>query len=146
MTLPLFALFRLFSCIACPVHSNFPFPFPFPGARISRGLPAFDGGKAAEAEQTVIAAAGGKTAFDLLLLVDNPMLWDDETPNLYDLTIAVQAENGAEDVTRKKIGIRQITISADEPLPSAAAATLVMRRVSITTAQASSSASGVSRV
>ena len=75
---------------------------------------SFDGGKAAEAEQTVIAAAGGKTAFDLLLLVDNPMLWDDETPNLYDLTIAVQAENGAEDVTRKKIGIRQITISADE--------------------------------
>ena len=54
----------------------------------------------------------GKTRVVLELSMENPLLWDDITPNLYDVRIAVSAEGQESDITETKIGIRKIEVDA----------------------------------
>lgn len=60
--------------------------------------------------------AGEKGSCVLTIDVAEPLLWDDIEPNLYDLTVSVEAEGQQPDLTEKKIGIRRIEISAAEGL------------------------------
>ena len=75
---------------------------------------SYQGETAACAETTLVVAAGGKQDAELFMTVLDPKLWDDIDPRLYDLEIRVQAEGLDADVTNKKIGLRKITISAEE--------------------------------
>ncbi len=45
--------------------------------------------------------------------VDNPLLWNAETPNLYDLKLTLISENSTLHVVHKKIGIREVSIDGN---------------------------------
>ena len=68
-----------------------------------------DGTAAAEQTRQLILKPG-RTETAFLLSLSSPQLWDDLTPNLYELRLDVQAEGQEPDTTIKRIGIRKITI------------------------------------
>ncbi len=73
---------------------------------------SIDGQPVSSAEKTLVAAGRHTTDTELFLSVEHPQLWDDVTPDLYDIKIEVQAEGMEPDITCKKVGLRKITISA----------------------------------
>ena len=75
---------------------------------------SYQGAQVTEASITKIVPAKGLQEAELLLSVTDAHLWDDVDPNLYDLQITVQAEGEEADETCRKVGIREITISATE--------------------------------
>ena len=76
----------------------------------------FHGEAVARVEQDATLDPAAPAALTLELPVTTPALWDDVTPNLYDLTVAVGAEGQEEDLTELKVGIRRIEINARDGL------------------------------
>jgi beta-galactosidase len=72
------------------------------------------GAAAAQACVAVDLPAQGKTDCSLDLTVEQPALWDDVTPNLYDVCIRVQAPGQPDDITHTHLGIRKVEVNAQE--------------------------------
>lgn len=70
----------------------------------------------AQASVEVSVKPGEKTPCTLELSLDQPALWDDLQPNLYEAVITVTAPDQEPDVTRQHVGIRKIEATAQEGL------------------------------
>ncbi|MDY3918921.1 MAG: glycoside hydrolase family 2 TIM barrel-domain containing protein [Candidatus Limivivens sp.] len=73
-----------------------------------------DGLEQASMEQEVWLKANERSGWQGELEVENPILWDDRTPELYELSVGICAPGQEEDRTVQKIGIRKIEFSPEE--------------------------------
>ena len=75
---------------------------------------SYEGETVSEGGTSLIPETGKQAPVYVELEVLDPELWSDVFPDLYDLEVRVEAVGQPADVTTRKIGIRQITISAEE--------------------------------
>ncbi|RYG53315.1 MAG: beta-galactosidase, partial [Chitinophagaceae bacterium] len=70
-------------------------------------LSAWDG-------STKVAEAGGTPGEDVILKIENPKLWSNETPFLYDLKVSVTRNGKAIDEAKSYFAMRKISVGTDE--------------------------------
>ncbi len=68
-------------------------------------------GAVAASEKRKVTLHNGKNPLSFSLSIQKPLLWDEITPNLYGLTVTVEAEGQEADSITKQVGIRSITMS-----------------------------------
>ncbi len=63
--------------------------------------------------ETVVLPAGGETEITQEISVEQPKLWDIDTPNLYNATIKVMEDDKVVDEKQQQFGIRELRFSTD---------------------------------
>ena len=62
------------------------------------------------------AAPGGETALKVKIPVKSPMLWNDEFPNLYAVTLALKAPGQQEQEIKYRTGFRRFELKGERPM------------------------------
>ena len=74
------------------------------------------GGKTVSRGKLEESVVVGENRFEYALSVKNALLWDTDTPNLYEMTVNISVNGEVTDTTVATFGIREIRVSAAEGL------------------------------
>lgn len=74
------------------------------------------GGKTVSRGKLERSVVVGENRFEYALSVKNALLWDTDTPNLYEMTVNISVNGEVTDTTIATFGIREIRVSAAEGL------------------------------
>ncbi|MDA0321603.1 MAG: hypothetical protein O2923_02645 [Verrucomicrobia bacterium] len=84
-------------------------------ATVAVTLSDADGTPVASAAAEAGLAAGEEAALPVMLAIQDPLLWNDEVPNLYSVAITLQVESQAQQHVGYRAGFRRLDLTTDGP-------------------------------